>query len=227
MDEKTPTKKKSMVREYTEALLIALVVAMIIRMFVMEAFKIPSGSMLPTLLIGDHLLVSKVTYKFVAPKRGDVVVFKYPDDPSRNFIKRVIALDGDTVEIQDKVVFVNGIPQTEPYIQHLFDDILPGPYSARDNLGPIEVPPQHYFMLGDNRDASLDSRFWDRPFVSRQAIVGKALLIYWSWKRDDAPPETADAPLTTRIAESGRTLWYYLTHLPGVVRWERIARNIQ
>ena len=226
MDE-TAKKKKSMVREYTEALLIALVLALIIRMFVVEAFKIPSGSMIPTLLIGDHLLVSKFTYKFTQPKRGDIVVFKYPDDPSRNFIKRIMAVGGDTVEVKDKVVFINGIQQQEPYIQHVFQEVLPAQYSARDNFGPIEVPQNHYFMLGDNRDSSLDSRFWDHQFVNRRAIVGKALLIYWSWKQDDVPAEAPNTPLLTKVIEGGKTMVYYITHLPGVVRWDRIAQVIR
>lgn len=226
MDEK-PKKKRSMVREYTEALLIALALALIIRMFVVEAFKIPSGSMIPSLLVGDHLLVSKFTYKFAQPKRGDVIVFKYPDDPSRNFIKRIIAVGGDTVEIRDKIVFVNGIQQTEPYIQHVFQDVLPARYSARDNFGPLEVPANHYFMLGDNRDSSLDSRFWEHQFVNRRAIVGKALLIYWSWKSDELPAESSDRTVLTRLRDSGKTMLYYVTHLPGVVRWERIAQGIQ
>lgn len=226
MDEK-PKKKKAIMREYTEALLIAVVLAVVIRMFVVEAFKIPSGSMIPSLLVGDHLLVSKCAYKFAQPRRGDVAVFKYPDDPARNFIKRIVAIGGDTVEIRDKIVFVNGIQQTEPYIQHVFQDILPAQYSARDNFGPVTVPPNQYFMLGDNRDSSLDSRFWEHQFVSRRAIVGKALLIYWSWKCDDAPVEARHYSIVTRLCDSGKTFWYYLTHFPDVVRWERIAQTIQ
>jgi len=219
-------KKKSIVREYIEAFLIAIVLALFIRMFVIEAFKIPSGSMIPTLLIGDHLLVSKFTYKFTEPKRGDIVVFKYPDDPSRNFIKRIIAVGGDTLEIKDKAVFVNDIQYEEPYVQHLFQDVLPARYSPRDNFGPIEIPPNSYFMLGDNRDSSLDSRFWDNRFVNRRAIVGKALIIYWSWKRDDLPPESPDDTFMTKVSQMGEVFVYYVTHFPGVVRWDRVARVI-
>lgn len=223
----TPKIQKSLMREYAEALLIAIVLAVVIRMFVVEAFKIPSGSMIPSLLIGDHLLVSKITYKFTQPKRGDVVVFRYPDDPSRNFIKRIIAIGGDTVEIRDKVVFVNGLRQDEPYVQHVFEDVLPGEYSARDNLEAREVPPDHYFLLGDNRDSSLDSRFWDDPFVHRRAIVGKALVVYWSWKQDDAPAPPTEAGRWTRVVAGAKTFGYYVTHFPGVVRWNRIAHVIQ
>ncbi len=227
MDEKKRTKKKSMVREYAEAFLIALALAMIIRMFVVEPFKIPSGSMIPSLLIGDHLLVSKFIYKFSQPKRNDIIVFKYPDDPSRNFIKRIIAVGGDTVEMKDKVVFVNGIQQDEPYIQHLFQDVLPARFSTRDNFGPIEVPQNHYFMMGDNRDSSLDSRFWENRFVNRRAIVGKALILYWSWKRDELPPASPDDTLLENVVQGGKNIFYYITHFPGVVRWNRIAHVIQ
>jgi signal peptidase I len=225
MDEKKK-KKKSIVREYTEAFLIAIVLALLIRMFVIEAFKIPSGSMIPTLLVGDHLLVSKFTYKFTEPQRGDIVVFKYPDGPSRNFIKRIVAVGGDTVEIKDKAVFVNGLRQEEPYVQHLFQDVLQARFSTRDNFGPIDVPQNHYFMLGDNRDSSLDSRFWDNRFVNRRAIVGKALIIYWSWKRDDLPIESPDDTFMTKLLQAGEAFVYYVTHFPGVVRWNRIARVI-
>jgi signal peptidase I len=225
MDEKKK-KKKSIVREYTEAFLIAIVLALLIRMFVIEAFKIPSGSMIPTLLVGDHLLVSKFVYKFTEPKRGDIVVFKYPDGPSRNFIKRIVAVGGDTVEIKDKAVFVNGIRQEESYVQHLFQDVLQARFSTRDNFGPIDVPQNHYFMLGDNRDSSLDSRFWDNRFVNRRTIVGKALIIYWSWKRDDLPAESPDDTFVTKLLQAGEAFVYYVTHFPGVVRWNRIAHVI-
>ena len=219
-------KKKSIVREYAEALAIAIVLALLIRMFVVEAFKIPSGSMLPTLLVGDHLLVSKFTYKFTEPKRGDIAVFKYPDNPARNFIKRIIAVGGDTIEIRDKQVLVNGIQQDESYAQYLFQEVLPARYSPRDNFGPVEVPANYYFMLGDNRDSSLDSRFWENRFVNRRALVGKAMIIYWSWKHDEntAPPQ--NETLLTKVKRIGKTLVYYITHFPSVVRWNRLAHVI-
>ncbi|MBD3308562.1 signal peptidase I [candidate division KSB3 bacterium] len=218
---------KSVLREYVEAFVIAIVLAFVIRMFVVEAFKIPSGSMIPTLLIGDHLLVNKFIYKFTEPQREDVIVFKYPDDPSRNFIKRIIGVGGDTIEIQDKVVYLNGTPQQEPYVQHVSPEILPARYSPRDNFGPITVPPNGYFMMGDNRDSSLDSRFWENRFVNRRDIVGKAFIIYWSWKHDEnTMPETEEA-FADRLIRHVTTIGYYLVHFPSVVRWNRLAHLIR
>jgi signal peptidase I len=215
------TVKKSVFREYAEALVIAIVLALIIRMFIVEAFKIPSGSMIPTLLVGDHLLVNKFIYKFREPKRRDIIVFKYPDEPSRNFIKRIIAVGGDTVEVRNKELYVNGVKQNESYVRHLKES-TPG-----DNFGPVTVPSGSYFMMGDNRDSSLDSRFWKNRFVSRRAIVGKAFIIYWSWKYDESiAPNEAEAFLD-KVIRSGKTIVYYITHFPFVVRWNRLARLVK
>lgn len=219
--------KKSVFREYAEALVIAVVLALLIRMFVVEAFKIPSGSMIPTLLIGDHLLVNKFIYKFTEPERGDIIVFKYPDDPSRNFIKRIIGVGGDTIEIKDKAVSVNDTVLTEPYTQHVSQDVLPAEYSPRDNFGPLTVSPNSYFMLGDNRDSSLDSRFWQNRFVNRRAIVGKAFIIYWSWKHDDTFAVNSDEALADKVIRYVKTTIYYISHLPFVVRWHRLGRLIR
>jgi signal peptidase I len=219
--------KKSVIREYAEALVIAIVLALIIRMFVVEAFKIPSGSMIPTLLVGDHLLVNKFIYKFTEPKRGDIIVFKYPDDPSRNFIKRLIAVGGDTVELRDKVVYVNGAKHNESYVQHISPDVLPPEYSPRDNFGPISVPPNSYFMMGDNRDSSLDSRFWKNRFVNRRAIVGKAFIIYWSWKHDEGSSQNQAEAFTDKVIRYGKTIVYYISHFPSVVRWNRLGRLVK
>lgn len=218
---------KSVVREYIEAFVIAIVLALVIRMFVVEAFKIPSGSMIPTLLVGDHLLVNKFMYKFTEPERGDVIVFKYPDDPSRNFIKRIIGVGGDTIEVRDKAVYLNGESQEEPYIQHISPETLPARYSPRDNFGPITVPPNSYFMMGDNRDSSLDSRFWKNRFVNRRAIVGKAFIIYWSWKRDENIEIDQQEALADKVIRSVKTIGYYITHFPFVVRWNRLADIIR
>jgi signal peptidase I len=224
---KKKKKRKSIVLEYVEALVIAVVLAFIIRMFIIEAFKIPSGSMIPSLLVGDHLLVSKFTYKFAEPKRGDIVVFKYPDDPSRNFIKRIIGVGGDIIEIRDKEVYVNNVKREEPYVQHVFEEVLPARYSPRDNFGPITVPSNAFFMLGDNRDSSLDSRFWENRFVHRGAIVGKALIIYWSWKHDETITEPSDEALLDKGLRYMKTVGYYIAHFPSVVRWNRLAKVIQ
>jgi signal peptidase I len=189
------TAGKSTAREYVEALVVALAVALFIRTFIVQAFKIPSGSMLPTLQIGDHILVDKLAYglrvpylgrrilSFGNPARGDVVVFVYPVDPTKDFIKRVIGLPGDVVAIRDKRVFVNGMRQ--PDMHAYFADGLEnaGGGRPRDEFGPVTVPPDHIFVMGDNRDRSYDSRFWG--FVSLDEIKGKAFLIYWSWDGQD------------------------------------------
>ncbi|MBN2141042.1 MAG: signal peptidase I [Desulfovibrionaceae bacterium] len=199
------------VKEYAEALFIALLLALFIRTFIVQAFKIPSGSMLETLLIGDHLLVNKFGYGVRAPftdkivipvgepKRGDIVVFEYPEDPSKDFIKRVVAVPGDSVEIRAKQVFLNNQLLNEPFIRHTDPHVYPRPDCLpevnadpdryfdginhnfkRDNMPLTRVPEGKYFVMGDNRDESHDSRFWG--FVDRGAILGKALIIYWSWE---------------------------------------------
>lgn len=187
------SRKKTLVREYVEAILIALVLAVFIRTFVVQAFKIPSGSMIPTLLIGDHILVSKFIYgiknpftgKVVVPvadpARNDVIVFKYPLNRSQDFIKRVIGLPGDSVQIIDKKVFINGKPLADDKGEFNDNSVLSdGP---RDNFGPVTVPPHSLFVMGDNRDNSHDSRFW--RFVDYSEIKGKAFVMYWSWDRDE------------------------------------------
>ena len=227
-------KNKSLWREYAEAIVIAIVLALFIRTFVVQAFKIPSGSMIQTLQIGDHILVNKMVYgiKFpwdcewdltttrsgvsrfpllwscysyktlipvASPERGDIIVFMFPEDESKDFIKRLIGLPGDRVEVRNKTVYINDQPLIEPYTQHIDPNVLPHQSQPRDNLGPLTVPADSYFVMGDNRDQSLDSRFWG--FVKREKIKGKAFLIYWSWDgRGD------------------------LTHW---VRWNRIAKIIR
>ena len=187
----TEKKKKSIIREYVEAFTTAIILALIIRAFIIQAFKIPSGSMEPTLLVGDHILVTKFIYgthipftndvvlPFRNPKRGDVVVFEYPKDESIDFIKRVIGLPGDKVQIINKQVYINGVKLNEPYAYHGDPEVLPASESPRDNFGPIVVPKGEYFMMGDNRDFSNDSRFWG--FVKRDLILGQAEIIYFSW----------------------------------------------
>ncbi|PKL52330.1 MAG: signal peptidase I [Nitrospira bacterium HGW-Nitrospira-1] len=192
-------KKKSSLRETIEAILVAFAIALVIRTFVIQAFKIPSGSMIPTLQVGDHLLVNKfllgtpVDVPFTNihlfnmpglrnPQRGDVIVFKYPEDPTRDFIKRVIGVEGDSIESKDKTLFVNGRRLVEPYTQHVDSFIKPAGMDGRDNFGPVTVPKDRVFVMGDNRDQSYDSRFWG--FVDLSMIKGKAMIIYWSWASD-------------------------------------------
>jgi signal peptidase I len=216
------TVRKSKFREYTEAIIIAVFLALMIRAFVVQAFKIPSGSMIPTLLVGDHILVNKFVYGmkvpftgsrfliFNPPKRGDVIVFSFPQnkekeectstlknvstrmgnawssgnpfylfkDDCRDFIKRVVGVGGDKIEIKDKVVYVNDEALDESYTIHS-DLSMDG--APRDNFGPFTVPRRSFFVMGDNRDQSYDSRFWG--IVDIDEIKGKAFIKYWSWDR--------------------------------------------
>ncbi|MBI5167059.1 MAG: signal peptidase I [candidate division NC10 bacterium] len=175
------SKKKSVWREYAEAFVIAVVLALVIRTFVVQAFKIPSGSMLPTLQVGDHILVNKFIYKFTRPERGEIVVFKFPQDEGRDFIKRVIGLPGETVEVRQKRVYINGRLLEEPYAIHQDSAVYDNPHSPRDNYEPILVPEGSLFMMGDNHDHSMDSRFWG--FLDQKKVKGKAFIIYWSWDK--------------------------------------------
>lgn len=175
-------KKKSLFREYAEAIVIAIILAMVIRTFVIQAFKIPSGSMIPTLVVGDHILVNKFIYCFKEPQKGDIIVFKYPDDHKIDYIKRTIGVEGDEIQIKDKQVYINGKMIEEPYIIHNDSNIIHLDFNPRDNYGPVIVPKDSYFMMGDNRDSSRDSRYWG--FVKRDEIRGKAFVIYWSWNKE-------------------------------------------
>ena len=184
-----------------------MVLALFIRTFVVQAFKIPSGSMIETLNIGDHILVNKFIYgikipftdevfiPISRPHHGDVIVFKFPEDESKDFIKRVIGEPGDVVEVRNKQVYVNGTLQDESYAIHRDPAVYPREAQPRDNFGPFAVPQNSYFMMGDNRDHSMDSRYWG--VVKLNKIKGKAFIIYWSWDKSH--------------------YW---------VRWERIARVI-
>ena len=183
--------KKHIVREYAESIIVAVILALVIRTLVVQAFKIPSGSMEDTLAIGDHILVNKFVYgmkiplvekkffKMRDPRRGDVIVFEYPEDASKDFIKRVIGTPGDTVEVKDKRVYVNGELYDNPHEVHKEKDLFPREQNPRDNMGPVKVPADSYFMMGDNRDRSYDSRFWG--FVKGDKVKGLAFIKYWSW----------------------------------------------
>jgi len=189
------TKKKSSLRENIEAILVAIVLALFIRTFIIQAFKIPSGSMKQTLQIGDHILVNKFIYGIKLPflmttivpiknpKRGDIVVFKFPEDPDKDFIKRVIGIAGDVVECRDKQVYINHKRLNHDYGIHTDSNIISGGVQPRDNFGPVVVPEKSLFVMGDNRDHSYDSRFWG--FVDLKALRGKALIIYWSWDKEN------------------------------------------
>ena len=208
--------KKSTPREYFESLVIAVILALFVRTWVFQAFKIPTGSMEQNLLIGDHLIVNKMEFAPMATaferailpgrdvRRGDIIVFKYPQDPERDFVKRVVGLPGDRIELHRKKVFVNGSPINEPYVQFLEPPSTDGPprtEDVREEYGPINVPGDQFFMMGDNRDNSQDSRYWE--FMPRAYIKGKALFIYYSF--DDTQP---------------------LSHIFSATRWERLLRVV-
>ena len=189
------SKKKSKIQEYAEAIIIAFLIAFFIRTFIIQAFKIPSESMKPTFVVGDHILVNKFIYgvkiPFIRktlipigePKRGDIVVFIYPEDRSKDFIKRVIGVSGDTIEIKNKKTYLNGLPINDPYGVYADDFVMPGSIQPRDNFGPVTVRPSSIFVMGDNRDHSYDSRFWGT--VDLKDVLGKAFIIYWSWDKEN------------------------------------------
>ncbi len=199
--------RESVLREYAEALIIAVLLALVIRTFVVQAFKIPSGSMLPTLQIGDHILVNKFIYYFEPIRRGDIIVFKFPQDETRDFIKRVIGLPGETLEVSGRQVLINGGPLKEPYA--VYSD---GPFAQaleREHLGPLVIPPGKFFMMGDNRDHSMDSRVWGLLDIHK--IKGKAFVVYFSLRSDDIPYAS---PVSSVI--------YVATH-PSIIRWGRLG----
>ena len=181
---------RSITRDYIEAIAWAVAITLGLRTFVIQAFRIPSESMCDTLLVGDFLFVSKLDYGakipfthlrlpgLHAPRRGEVIVFQWPEDPSKDFIKRCIATGGQTVEVRHKQVYVDGVRQTEPYVKHTIASEDPAGYTPRDNYSPPTVPPGELFMMGDNRDNSNDSRFWGT--VPMDLVKGRALFIYFS-----------------------------------------------
>jgi len=186
-------KKKGVLRENIEAIILAVILAMFIRTFVVQAFKIPSGSMKETLLVGDHILVNKFIYgvkipftgktviSVKKPMRGDIVVFKFPEDPDKDFIKRVVGVAGDVINIENKKVFINNKPVNFEFAVFKDPRIFPAKLQPRDNLGTLTVPKNKLFVMGDNRDHSYDSRFWG--FVDLEAVKGKAFIVYWSWDK--------------------------------------------
>ncbi len=219
----------SVIREYLESLVIALIFALIVKCSVVEAYKIPSGSMEDTLLVGDFLLANKFIYgskipllpvhlpAIREPKAGDIVIFKYPRDPDVNYIKRCVATEGQTVEVRDKVLYVDGKRFPDPPLVKYTDKDLNSPgRDIRDNFGPYTVPPGHLFMMGDNRDNSADSRYWGP--LPRELVLGKAMIIHWSWSQDpNAPVVSARDPLSIP-----KNIGYNIVHFPGRVRWNRL-----
>ena len=171
-----PKKEQNSIREFFDSVVVAFVIAIIIRTFFLGVYKIPSESMLETLQVGDHILVNKLSYLFTKPKHDDIVVFEYPVEPDKDYIKRVIGIPGDVIEIKDKYVYRNGEKLNPNYVVYQEPFNFTG---IQNNIKKFTVPENMYFMLGDNRDNSLDSRFWG--FVDEKDIVGRAFIIYWSW----------------------------------------------
>jgi signal peptidase I len=232
-----PEFKKSTVREYFESIVIAVILALFIRTFVVQAFKIPTGSMENNLLIGDHLLVNKFVTgpsgtaleRMLLPirniRRGDVVVFKYPEEPERDFIKRVIGLPGDTIEVRGKRVYINQTRLEEPYVHYLEPPSAPSDqhevtsFDLRERYGPVTVPPGHYFVMGDNRDNSQDSRYWG--FLPRDYIKGRALVLYWSYESEREDYENSG------VGAGVRNLFSVVTHFFTRTRWGRMFHQIR
>ncbi len=160
-------------------IIFAVSITLVFKQYVIQAFKIPAGSNVPTILIGDHVLVNKYIYKFHQPQRNDWVIFIFPKDEKIDYLKRVVALPGDQVEIKDKKLYINNQLVSEPFIINSTASIIDKSKSPRDNFGPITVPEKSYFLLGDNRDNSFDSRFWG--FVKEEKIKGKAEIVYFSY----------------------------------------------
>lgn len=209
--------QKPVWREYLEVILISLAAAVILRLLVVSAYRVESASMEDSLLEGDYIFVNKLAYNFGDPEAGDIIVFKYPLNPTRDYIKRVMALPGQTVEVVDKIVYIdNRLAKIVPNSKNVDPKILAAQLSARDNFGPIQVPAGQYFVLGDNRDQSQDSRFWG--FVPQDHIKGKAVFVYWSWEPD------ADSPGWSfpYIHSFFHNIFYFLTNFPSHTRWGRL-----
>ena len=202
-------RRKSVFREYAETIVIVVAAVLFLRAFVVHAYNIPSGSMMPTLAVGDRILVNKLSYglrlpdlnwlpftgcvdlsrgthvlEWDVPERGDVVVFVYPQDRCRDFVKRVVGVPGDEVHIRDKKVLINGKAVEDVHAHFKDRGTTLGVGHVRDNLGPFKVPAGHLFVMGDNRDRSLDSRFWG--FVPIRDVRGRAVVRYWSWDSENS-----------------------------------------
>jgi signal peptidase I len=223
---------RSKLREYVELIVISVLLAVLIRTYVVCGYRIPSGSMEDTLLVGDHFLACRFLYRFSEPRIGDIIVFQYPLDTSRDFVKRIVAVEGQTVEIRDKVVYVDGEPVPAPVEgKHVDDRIYSDAISTRDNLTPRKVPREHVFVLGDNRDNSRDSRYWG--FLNKRYIKGKAFLLYWSWKDMPNDPElrTLQDPVWKSLPwvfySAVEVLTFQITNFPWRVRWDRVGRLIR
>ena len=206
-------------REYLDTAIIAILAAVLLRMFVVSAYRVSSSSMEGSLYEGDYIFVNKLAYEYGGqPNVGDIVVFAYPNNPTKDFIKRVVALPGQEVQIADKVLYVDGqVAEIPAEVQHFDQRIIPGDLSFRDNFGPFTVPYGQYFVLGDNRDDSRDSRFWGG--VPEENLKGKAVFVYWSWEPDPDSPGFSFPYVIDAIQWIGFTI----VNAPSHIRWERLG----
>ncbi len=213
---------KPLWREYLETAIIALIAAILLRVFVVSAYRVSSTSMEDALFEGDYIFVNQMAYDYGSdPQIGDVIVFGYPNNPDRDFIKRIVAGPGSIVEVADKVVYIDDLPTAiYPTSKSTDPRILAADLSFRDNFGPYEVPEGHYFVMGDNRDHSQDSRFFGA--VERDLIEGKALFVYWSW----APAEEQPGWAFPWVHNAGQWVLHYVWNFPSQVRWNRIGHPI-
>lgn len=236
-EEVLKARHKSAAREWLESLVFALVFVFFFTRFIAQATQVPTESMKPTILVGDHFFLDKFAFPANYPdfmlrilptrevKRGEIVAFKPPIDPNVPYIKRVIGLPGETLEVRDKVVYINGVKLNEPYVKFIDPDIIqrnsgyPAESVVRDNFGPYQIPPNAYFMMGDNRDNSYDSRFWGP--VSAKEIIGRPLFIYWSYEAD--PYEKGPKPIIAYAREYGEMALHFFDK----TRWTRMGRLLK
>jgi signal peptidase I len=219
---------KGIIRDYAETIISCVIFVFFARTFVFQQSKIPTGSMIPTLLIGDYIMVNKHIYaptsfaweKKLLPirdiRRGDIIVFKFPDQPEVDYIKRIIGIPGDVVEVRHKQLYLNGVLQNEPYVQHIYPL---GTNLDAEDYPPTKIPPSSYFAMGDNRDNSRDSRSWG--FVPRDYVKGRAFVIFWSYE------EERDAYLRTSFVDRVTAVWSKVTHLITRTRWSRSLNLIR
>lgn len=214
-------KHKPLWREYAEVFLISLGAAIFLRLLVVSAYRVDSISMEDALYEGDYIFVNKLAYKLGEPRAGDIIVFKYPLNPTQDYIKRIIGLPGETVEIIDKIIYIdNRLAEIYPNAKNVDAKILAAQLSSRDNFGPVQIPEGEYFVLGDNRDISEDSRAWG--FVPRENIKGRALFIYWSWEPDPGAPKWSFPYIHSAI----QFAFYALANMPSHTRWERLLTGL-
>ncbi len=214
--------RKPLWREYAETAGIALIAAVFLRVFVVSAYRVNSASMENTLMTGDYIFVNKLAYEYGSgPKIDDIIVFKYPNNPKKDYIKRIVAGPGQTVQVADKLLYIDGeVAKIPAGMINIDQRIIPGDLSFRDNFGPYEVPAGSYFVIGDNRDDSRDSRFWGS--VPEDNIRGKAVFVYWSWQPDAEAPEWGFPYVIDAILWVG----HFVVNAPSHIRWDRLGLAI-